>query len=297
MNDAQHVEESEDRVISFVVEEPDRRLDKVLKDRVPELSRSQGRRLIESGDVVVDGKPRKLPPSDEASSPLPQAIPLDIIYEDEYLIGVNKPAGMVVHPAPGHPHGTLVNALLAHDQRIADVGPPNRPGIVHRLDRETSGVIIVAKQAAVLQALQQQFRNREVEKVYLALVHGRVQPPEGIIEVPIGRHPEDRQRLAPLADGKYARTRYRAVEYLDGYTLIEVYPYTGRTHQIRVHFSWFGHPVVGDDVYGRRGEHLLDDRHFLHAWRLRCVHPVSGEDLSLEARVPQDLSDFLERLR
>ena len=311
MNESGRAEESEETIVSFVVEQSRKRLDKVVRDRVPTLSRSQSQRLIESGEVTVDGKPRKpayrvepgesisvvMPAPDEEGPPLAQAIPLDIIYEDSYLLAVNKPAGMVVHPAPGHSEGTLVNALLAHDRRIVDVGPSERAGIVHRLDRETSGVIVAAKKAQVLNVLQEQFRNRQVEKVYLALVHGRVQPPEGIIEVPIGRDPRDRQKMAPVAGGKYARTRYRASEYLNRYTLIEAHPYTGRTHQIRVHLSWLGHPVVGDRMYGRGRHQLLEDRHFLHAWTLRCAHPVSGEDLWLEAPLPQELTDLLERLR
>ena len=311
MSDAQERAESEETIISFVVARDDKRLDKVVRDRVPELSRSQGQRLIEAGRVTVDGGPEKpayrvqpgervtvrVPPPRSAANPRPQPIPIDIIYEDPYLIGLNKPAGLVVHPAPGHPDGTLVNALLAHDPDIAQVGPADRPGIVHRLDMETSGVLVVARRSDVLEALQEQFRSRQVEKAYVALVHGRVDPPEGIIEVPIGRHPHDRQRMAAVAEGKYARTRFRAVEFIDRFTLLKAHPYTGRTHQIRVHLAWLGYPVVGDEVYGPPSESPLEGRHFLHAQRLRLTHPESGDELDLRAPLPSELTALLEHLR
>lgn len=311
MSEAPEPTELEATVVSFVVEEDDRRLDKVVRDRVPELSRSQGQRLIDDGQVTVDGRSRKpayrveigdrvtvqVPPPPDPGAIQPQSIPIEILYEDAYLIGVNKPAGMVVHPAPGHPDGTLVNALLAHDPSIAQVGPSDRPGIVHRLDMETSGVLVVARRPDALEALQEQFRSREVHKTYLALVHGRMEPPDGIIEVPIGRHPHDRQRMAPLAEGKYARTRFHTVDYVGPYTLVEAHPYTGRTHQIRVHLAWLGHPVVGDDVYGRRGDSLLEGRHFLHARELHLTHPASGDELDLQAPLPSELSILLDELR
>lgn len=298
-------------VFEFTVEEEDRRLDKVIRDRVPDLSRTQGQRLIEEGQVTVDGQVRKpayhvepgervtviLPPGEPALVLRPQSIPLDIIFEDAHLLVVNKPAGMVVHPAPGHPDGTLVNALLAHYPPIADVGPPDRPGIVHRLDKETSGALVVAKTRSVLAALQRQFRNREVDKTYLALVNGRVQPLEGIVEVPIGRDPTDRQRMAPVADGKYARTRYRVVRQFRKHTLLEAHPYTGRTHQLRVHLSWLGHPVVGDADYGSRRQGLLQERHFLHASNLRFTHPANQEEMTFQAPLPAELDALLGRLR
>lgn len=302
---------TEATVVSFIVEEGDQRLDKVIRDRVPSLSRTQAQRLIGADQVTVDGHPRKaayrvtsgdrvtvvLPPSEPKSIVRPQQIPLDILYEDDHLLAVNKPAGMVVHPAPGHPDNTLVNALLAHHPPVAQVGRRDRAGLVHRLDKDTSGVLVVAKEEATLLALQRQFRSREVKKTYLALVHRRVEPPEGIIEVPIGRHPRDRQRMAPLAEGKYARTRYHAVEFFRRHTFLKVRPYTGRTHQIRVHLSWLGYPVVGDDVYGRGNQELLRDRHFLHACRIRFVHPDTGEELTVEAPLPEELEDVLEQLR
>lgn len=311
MSDSASPPKSDSSVFVFTVEERGRRLDKVVRDRVPDLSRTQGQRLIESGQVTVNGHPRKpayrvepgekvtvtLPPEEPATVVLPQPIPLDVIYEDEHLLVVNKPAGMVVHPAPGHPDGTLVNALLAYYPPIGEVGPEDRAGIVHRLDKDTSGALVVAKRQPVLAALQQQFRNREVEKTYLALVSGQVKPPEGIIEVPVGRDPTDRQRMAPVPEGKYARTRYRVVRRFRRHTLIEAHPYTGRTHQLRVHLSWLGHPVVGDADYGPRRQRLLKDRHFLHASRLRFTHPVTGEEMTFLAPLPPELDQVLRRLR
>ena len=311
MNESEAPSESSATVVSFVVEEKEKRLDKVIRDRVSGLSRTQGQRLIETDRVTVNGHPRKpayrvergdritveLPSPKPQRSVEPEPIPLDIIYEDWHLLVLNKPAGMVIHPAPGHPNGTLVNALLAHHPPIADVGPTERAGIVHRLDKDTSGVLVVAKEETTLERLQEQFRNREIEKTYLALVYGRIQPPEGIIEVPIGRHPRHRQRMAAQAEGKYARTRYRVVRFFRNYTLLELHPYTGRTHQIRVHLSWLGYPVVGDPVYGRRDQPLLEDRHFLHAHQIRLVHPATGEKLAFEAPLPRELKHVLDRLR
>lgn len=310
MNDREASSDSEGSVISFVVEAANKRLDKVVRDRVSGLSRTRGQKLIESGQVTVDGRPRKpayrvavgdqitvrLPPPSPKRSLQPEPIPLEVIHEDDHLLVVSKPAGMVVHPAPGHPSGTLVNALLAHCPSIADVGAPDRPGVVHRLDKETSGLLAVAKTEPTLEALQEQFRNREVEKAYLALVQGRVQPSEGIIEVPIGRHHRHRQRMAARRDGKYARTRYHAKAFFREHTLLDVHPYTGRTHQIRVHLSWLGYPVVGDSVYGHRDQPLLKERHFLHAHHLSFLHPVSGKRLAFEAPLPADLVRVLERL-
>lgn len=297
-------------VVSFTVEVAGERLDKVVRDRVPELSRTRGQRLIERGKVTVDGQPRKpayqvergdqvtvLLPEEPEAVVLPQPIPLDVVYEDEHLLLVSKPAGLVVHPAPGHPDSTLVNAALAHCPQIAEVGEPDRPGVVHRLDKETSGLLVMAKNEKALAALQQQFKEREVGKTYLALVQGQVQPPEGIIEVPVGRDEEHRQRMAAVRGGKYARTRYRVVERFRDHTLLEVHPYTGRTHQVRVHLAWLGYPVIGDTVYGHRRQRLLKNRHFLHAAGLRLEHPATGEEVTFEDPLPTELSDVLQRLR
>jgi len=297
--------------VSFSIQEPGKRLDKVVADRFPHLSRTQSQRLIQTAQVTVDGHARKpayrvvlgeqvtivLPPDEPEPDLQPEPIPLDILYEDEHLIVVNKPAGMVVHPAPGHPNGTLVNALLAHCPLIAETGRPERAGIVHRLDKDTSGVMVVAKHEEALRGLHEQFRNRNVGKTYLALVRGRVKTPEGIIEVPMGRDPADRRLMTALRQGKYARTRYRALEFFRRHTLVEAHPYTGRTHQVRVHLAWLGHPVVGDRRYGPRRQRLLQNRHFLHAHRLEFTHPITEEAVSFEAPLPAELDDVLTRLR
>jgi 23S rRNA pseudouridine1911/1915/1917 synthase len=307
----QQTPQSDSPVVSFIVKERGKRLDAVIRDRIPNLSRTQGQHLIEAAQVTVNGHARKpayrvtpgeeviviLPEDEPVVAVRPEPIPLDIIHEDKHLIVLNKPAGMVVHPAPGHPDGTLVNALLAHCPLIAEAGRRERAGIVHRLDKETSGVLVVAKDENTLQALHKQFRNREVEKSYLALVRGRIQPPEGIIEVPIGRDPRNRQRMTALPEGKYARTRYGTVRLFRKHTLVEAYPYTGRTHQVRVHLAWMGYPVVGDSRYGPRHQRLLKERHFLHAHRLVFTHPATGEEMSFEAPLPPALDDVLRRLR
>ncbi len=297
-------------VFSFTVslEEAGERLDRALAARFPELSRAQIQRLIRSGAVTVNDVPvrpaYRLSPGDRVSGTFPEeetvraeSIPLDIVYEDDHLLVVNKPAGMVVHPAAGVVHGTLVNALLAHCPQVADVGGPERAGIVHRLDRETSGLIVVAKDPETHAALQRQFQRRLVRKTYVALVEGQVQPREGIIEVPIGRDQKDRTRMTVARTGRPAVTQYRVVEIFPDYTLLEVRPHTGRTHQIRVHLAWFGYPVVGDRIYGRRRQTLLVDRHFLHARDLAFTHPSTGEKVSFTAPLPPELTAVLAQLR
>ena len=293
------------------------RLDKFLAGRIPELSRSAAQRLIDAGQVTVDGEPVKasykvragdqvvaLLPVEESRPLLPEAIPLDIVYEDQALIVVNKAAGMVVHPAPGHPGGTLVNALLDHCPELTASGG-DRPGIVHRLDRDTSGLILAAKSEKVRRALQRQFKDRQVHKAYAALLEGPLQPAYGRIEAPVGRDPHHRQRMTVLAGGREAITEYHVLEQFahtigptsGEYTLIEAEPVTGRTHQIRVHLASIGHPVVGDTVYGRRKQRLPVSRQFLHARRLEFKHPLTGERLDLEAPLPEDLARVLVLLR
>lgn len=293
------------------------RLDKYLADRVADLSRSAAQRLIDGGQVTVNGELVKTSykvragdliggylPVEEATELVAEAIPLKVVYEDQALLVVDKPAGMVVHPAPGHPAGTLVNALLAHCPELAARGD-ERPGIVHRLDRDTSGLILVAKSEKVRRALQRQFQDRQVHKVYLALLDGHLQPAWGRIEAPLGRDPQHRQRVAVLAGGREAVTEYHVLQQFSqqmgpaagDYTLVEVEPRTGRTHQIRVHFASIGHPVVGDTVYGRRRSRLPVPRQFLHARRLGFKHPVTGQRLELEAALPADLASVLDLLR
>jgi 23S rRNA pseudouridine1911/1915/1917 synthase len=288
----------------------DERLDRVLLARLPDMSRAQAQRLIKTGQVTVSGRLSKPSyrvqvgdeilvhvPAEAPELVLPEDIPLDIIYEDDVLLVVNKPAGMVVHPALGHPGGTLVNAMLAHCPQIAEVGGPDRAGIVHRLDKDTSGLILVAKDEATRAALQRQFKRRQVAKTYLALVEGQVYPREGIIEVPIGRDKRQRKKMAVTRSGRSAHTMYRAIEYFPRHTLLEVRPYTGRTHQIRVHLSWMGYPIVGDTVYGHRRQPLLKNRHFLHAAQLRFTHPVTGEEIESKAPLPGELDALMKQLR
>ena len=291
-------------------EDANRRLDSYLASNLAGVTRSQAKRLIEMEHVTVDAyvaKPShlvkagekitvKIPPPVEPNA-APQDIPLDVIFEDAALLVVNKPAGLVVHPAHGHASGTLVNAVLAHCPQVADVGGPDRAGIVHRLDKDTSGLILIAKDEATHAALQRQFKHRQVTKTYLALVEGPVQPREGIVEAPVGRDKRQRKKMAVVRSGRQARTMYRAVEYFDDHTLLEVRPHTGRTHQVRVHLAWLGYPIVGDAVYGHRRQRLLRGRHFLHAARLRFTHPATGEEVEFEAPLPPKLAAILKRLR
>jgi 23S rRNA pseudouridine1911/1915/1917 synthase len=239
--------------------------------------------------VIVD-----VPPMRESKA-APESIPLDIIYEDSDIIAVNKPAGMTVHPAPGYAHSTLVNAILAHCRDLSGVGGVLRPGIVHRLDRDTSGVILVAKNDTAHAALARQLKARTIEKTYLALVTGTPKPAEGIIDAPIARDRIRRQRMAIVAAGRAAMTSYRVVERFRGMSLLEVRPKTGRTHQIRVHAAAIGHPIVGDVIYGSRSPIVA--RQFLHAWRIVFDHPRTNVRVELEAPLAGDLTAALEMLR
>ena len=304
------------------------RLDQWLATQFPDQSRSALQRWIKDGCVLVDGQAAKsslklevnhtilihppAPPSEPALQP--EAIPLDIVYENNDLLVINKPAGMVVHPAPGHVGGTLVNAVLHHCPHIEGVGGELRPGIVHRLDKETSGLLVVAKNDATHRFLQQQFQARTVYKEYLALVEGRMEPPRGRISAPIGRHPNQRQRQAVLppdsltgqTKGRSAITDYETMALYtapsrDGagvahFTLVRAILRTGRTHQIRVHFAWLKHPVVGDTLYGYRKQRLALDRHFLHAHRLRLLLPGTTEPREFIAPLPADLQTLLDQL-
>ena len=251
--------------------------------------------IVRSGDVVVVVVP---PPS-----PLdlaPQDIPVGIVYEDAQLVVVDKPAGLTVHPAPGHPDGTLVNALLALVADLPGIGGVERPGIVHRLDKDTSGLIVVAKTDAAHRSLSRQMKERSVRKSYVALTTGTMRDDDGEVDAPIGRHPKHRKKMAVVEGGRAALTRYRVIERFDGphgrFTLVEAHPVTGRTHQIRVHLASIGHPLVGDAVYGRRSP--LVPRHFLHAARLEiALPPDETERKTFEAPLPGDLSDALSELR
>ena len=274
--------------------------------RLCDLSRPQAHRLIADGLVIADGRVRVKPgdrvlggerltvrvPAPLPAEPLPEAIPLAIVYEDEHMIVVDKPAGMPVHPGPGHTGHTLVNALLAHCPDLPGIGGVQRPGIVHRLDKDTSGLIIAAKTERAHHGLTRQLAERRMHKTYLALVEGRLQPDEALIDAPIGRDPSNRKRMRVHgAAAREAQTSYRVREHLKGYTYVEASPITGRTHQIRVHFASLGHPVVGDAVYGRQTS--LVARQFLHAWRLTLHHPIDGRELSFEAPLAPDLQEAL----
>jgi 23S rRNA pseudouridine1911/1915/1917 synthase len=294
-----------DKVYNFVADEPGVRLDRYLCRKLAELSRTRIQRLISDGYITVNGEVAKaglklnagdrlkvvLPPP--PPSPLtPEAMPLDIIYEDDDLLVVDKPAGLIVHPAPGHRAHTLVNAILARFPRLAALSDSLRPGIVHRLDRDTSGVMVVAKSSLAQTKLTEQFKARSVAKAYMVLVKGKLTPENGIIEAPIGRDPRDRKRMAVVAKGREARTEYRVIKYIGDYTLLEVKPETGRTHQIRVHFSAIGYPVVGDKVYGVKSPFL--SRQFLHASRLGFKLPATGKYMEFKSELPSDLAQALK---
>jgi len=281
------------------------RLDKYVCAWAPELSRTQVQKLIAGGNITVNGRLAKpgqrlnigdriditIPPA-PPSELKPEAIPLKVIYEDDDLLVVDKPAGLTVHPAPGHPEHTLVNAILARFPHLADIGDSLRPGVVHRLDKDTSGVMLVAKNSAAQIRLARQFQSHSVTKAYLALVTGRLAPENGIIEADIGRDPRNRKKMAVVARGREARTEYRVVKYIGNYTLLEVMPETGRTHQIRVHLAAIGFPVVGDKVYGVKSEYL--SRQLLHASRLGFKLPSTGKYVEFESELPPDLEQALE---
>jgi 23S rRNA pseudouridine1911/1915/1917 synthase len=297
------------RTLELFADHDGERLDAFLARRCGhEVSRSSAHRLIAEGQVTVNGAPSKpshrLRHGDDVVVLLPppqvmtleaEAIPLRIVYQDEDVIVVDKPPGLTVHPAAGHPSGTLVNALLTICPELANIKGTLRPGIVHRLDKDTSGLLVVAKNEAAQASLTGQLKEREVHKVYLALVRGRVEPPQGVIDAPIGRHPRRRQRMAVVEGGRAAQTRYRVRELLDdagvAYSLVEAEPLTGRTHQIRVHFASIGHSVVGDRLYGKAS--ALVERQFLHAWRLGFRLPASGRYQEFESPLPEDLAGAL----
>lgn len=300
------------RVLYFREEQP-QRLDKFLAVNLPEFSRSRLQKLIKDGLVVIDGIPAyksgqvldsqtvvqvTVPPA-PPSAILPEDIPLHVVFENQDLMVVNKPAGMVVHPAAGHARGTLVHAALAHSPEMEGVGGEQRPGVVHRLDKNTSGLILLAKNDEAHRWLQDQFRNREVEKVYLTLVDGRPPTPTGRVETPIGRSSAQRKMMAivPEHKGRKAISEYHEIEVFPEHSLLEVRPLTGRTHQIRLHMKFLGCPVTGDTVYGHSKPTLPLRRHFLHAARLAIKLPGETGLRTFEADIPSELADLLEMLR
>ena len=295
------------RTLSVEVEAGTERLDRFLTDLCPDLSRSRLHRLIVEGHVTLDGKPAR-----PASRPRPgqlvtvtipgpvdarvvaQDIRLEVVFQDRDILVVDKPAGLAVHPGPGHRDRTLANAVLALCPGLEGAGDALRPGIVHRLDKDTSGLLVVAKNEEAHANLVEQHKARGFTKVYLALVHGRLSPAEAIIEAPIGRDPGNRKRMAVVLGGRDAVTRYRVAKYYEGFTLAEARPATGRTHQIRVHFASLGHPPVGDGTYGRR--HPVLGRHFLHAQVLGFRHPSTGQYVEFTSELPVELRAFLDTL-
>jgi 23S rRNA pseudouridine1911/1915/1917 synthase len=299
---------------TVILDAPGERVDKALADALPELSRVQCQRLLKEGRVFIDSRPVKGSkrleggeqvvidlPKVESSEIEPQAIPIDIIYEDEDLILINKPAGIVVHPSVGHESGTLVNAVLAYCPDLPGVGGEKRPGVVHRLDKNTSGLILFAKNDHALRYLQRQFKDRTVVKVYQALVYGLLSQNEILIDAPIGRDPKDRKRMAVIppessARSRVALTRVKTLTCFNEYTLLECYPLTGRTHQLRVHLAFAGYPIVGDDVYGRRKQQLLVGRHFLHAGILTFRRPSDDREKTFSSPLPLELQSILDEL-
>jgi 23S rRNA pseudouridine1911/1915/1917 synthase len=298
---------------------PSERLDSYLRTKFPAASRGAIKRLIEEGHIRVNGqivKPTHTPrageqvqvhwPEAKPAEAQPEEIPLDILYEDECLLVLNKPAGLVVHPAAGNEEHTLVNALLHHCKgQLSGIGGVARPGIVHRLDKETSGCLVVAKHDETHVALSAQFAGRKVEKIYQGILCGEVPRERGEIRAAIARHSSHRKRMAVDEDlGREARTSYRVLERLNGATLAEALLHTGRTHQIRVHFQFLGYPLVGDRTYGNRQNQKLEDltgysapRVMLHAFKLGFVHPRSGKKVTFEATRPEDFENALGALR
>ena len=297
------------------------RLDRALASSQDDWTRSYVRRLVDEGHVTVNGRPAKpsllLRAGDEVqvSEPPPrpldveaEPIPLAIVHEDDDILVLDKPADLVIHPAAGNPSGTLVNALLHHCRELSGIGGAERPGIVHRLDKDTTGVMVVAKTNRAHLALSRDFAQRRVGKTDLAVCYGVPAEREGVVDAPLGRHPRERQRMAVRPDGRQARTLYRVEEALDGTSLVSCRPVTGRTHQIRVHLAHLGHALVGDPLYAGRQWRMLSSaaaraacrdfpRQALHAWRLELSHPVDGVPRLFEAPLPEDLRRLLDSLR
>jgi len=294
---------SAEQTFHVVTPEAGLRFDHFLAARLPGLSRSRIQAIIREGGASRNGAPARpsesVRPGDEITWREPEVkpcetasaedIPLDLLFEDKHLLVLNKPAGMVVHPGAGNTHGTLVSALLYHCRDLSQIGGVERPGIVHRLDKETSGCLVVAKSDAIHRALSAQFAGREVKKTYLALVAGQPRPRAGIVDAPIDRHPAYRQkmRVCPPGRGRDAVTEYRVLNTAGTTSLVECRPHTGRTHQIRVHLKHLGCPVLGDILYGRRDGFT---RHMLHAWKLEFRHPHDERPLAFEAKPPEEFS-------
>ena len=292
-------------------ESKNQRLDAFLASSLDGLTRSQATRLIESGEVAVNGKTAGKSyrlaggedvavtlPEPEPVEAVPQDIPLDVVYEDADVIVVNKPSGMVVHPAPGHPDGTLVNALLYHCAgTLSGVGGTLRPGIVHRIDRDTSGLIIAAKNDAAHQYLSAQLADHTLARTYECIVVGKLREDRGTVDAPIARHPTDRKRMAVVAGGREAVTHWEVIARYPGYTHVRCRLETGRTHQIRVHMAYIGHPILGDTVYGAKKEVPGLTGQCLHAVGLRFLHPRTHEVVELSCPLPDEFTRMLQKIR
>lgn len=290
----------------------DERLDKFLSAMLPDQSRSYLQKIIKDGNVLVNGEPKKssyrLEDGDEVTADLPELkspdiepenIPLDILYEDDSILMVNKPKGMVVHPSAGHYTGTLVNAVLWHCQgQLSGINGVSRPGIVHRIDKDTTGVLVVCKNDAAHNAVAAQLKEHSITRKYRAIVHGVIKEDEGTVDAPIGRHPTERKKMASgVKNGKRAVTHYRVLERFQGYTYVECQLETGRTHQIRVHMASIHHPLLGDTVYGpAKDSHHLEGQ-TLHAMVLGLIHPVTGGYLEVEAPLPEYFENLLKKFR
>lgn len=297
------------REYELTAEASGQRLDKYLAEEMADLSRSRIKELVQAGEVLVNGKKSKVSYKVQKGDliqvtvlplePLAleaENIPLDIVYEDEDVIVVNKPQGMVVHPAAGHPSHTLVNALLYHTRDLADSPEGFRPGIVHRIDKDTSGLLMVAKNAAARESLEKQLAAKSNKRQYLAIVHGNFAEEEGTIDAPIGRNPKDRKQMAVVEKGKSAVTHFRVLEQYQGYSLVECQLETGRTHQIRVHMAYIGHPLAGDPLYGPR-KTLPGHGQFLHAKTLGFEQPSTGEWLEFSVQPPEIFQQTVADLR
>ncbi len=293
--------------LAFKVEVESARLDEYVARKVVRLSRTQARKLIVDGLIVVEDvtvKPsfrvtfgqviKVLSGFSEFSALEPEDIPIEILYEDDDILVVDKPAGLSVHPGAGHPGGTLVNALIYLRPTLKGIGSSERPGIVHRLDLDTSGVMVIAKNLASHAHISEQFAQRSVNKIYLALVKGRLTQTEAIIDAPIGRDPSNRQKMNVVDGGKSAKTRYKVLRSIGDHQLLEVKLLTGRTHQIRVHLASIGHSIIGDSLYGKKSKTI--DRQFLHSHLLELVHPSTERSMAFKSPLPLDLKDFLTTL-
>ena len=303
-----------DSIFTLRFQKPDEeRLDHFLVESLPDYSRARLQALIKAGLVLVNGAPARksgqmLWPGSVVEVHIPppvptnlvgENIPLDIIFENEAVIVVNKPAGMVVHPAAGHASGTLVHAVLGYEPDIEGIGGEERPGVVHRLDKDTSGLILLAKNDKAHHWLQDQFRLRKVEKTYIALVDGKPPTPAGRVEASIGRDPSHRKKMAIVSEskGRQAVSEYKTLESFPQHTLLEFHPLTGRTHQIRLHCAMLGCPIVGDKIYGRKNPSLALDRHFLHAQKLKILLPDEKQARTFETELPLELRSVIEELR